>query len=76
MFVCKAKQIQVVNQHLIFIPQTKTKRAQSKEKKGFQETKTVPEKEAAAIKETNKSALAHIRDNIDDALGWVWKKLP
>jgi hypothetical protein len=74
MFTCTAKQIQIVSQNLIAIPQPKAKRAQPKQKKGLQETKTVPESEVAALKETNKSALASVRDAIGDGLGWVWKK--
>lgn len=71
MFTCTARQIQIVNQKLIALPKPKAKRAQPKERKGLQETQTMPEKEAAVI---NKSALASIRDGIANALGQVWKK--
>lgn len=52
-FKCTAKQICIVEQSLIKIPQSTTTRTQPKQRKGLQEAKPVPPKEIESLKKEN-----------------------
>lgn len=52
-FSCTAKQIRLVHQERIKIPEPKTCRGRPKQKKGLQETKPIPTEKAEGLKKDN-----------------------
>jgi hypothetical protein len=52
-FSCTAKQIRIVRQERIKLPEPKVERAKPKQKRGLQETKPIPKEQAESLKRNN-----------------------